>query len=383
MSVLRLITFALVIAFLSSCNGPTRQVTTVKDSVANSTNPTSFGKMKDGREVMMYSLKNRHGVQLDVINYGGIIVSLKVPDRNGVLADVVLGYDSLESYERFNPYFGALIGRYGNRIANGRFTLDGREVVLAQNDGPNHLHGGSKGYDKVFWEIKPIDSSSVKLSYRSAEGDEGYPGNLDIEVTYSLTEQNELRIDYAASTDRRTVVNLTQHTYFNLAGHDKGSILDHELQIDADAFLPVDKTLIPTGEIRKVNGTPFDFLVAKRIGTDIEKKDDQLIFGKGFDHCWVLNGFDGTLRKVAVLYEKSSGRRMEVLSTEPGLQFYSGNFLDGKAMGKGGVAYGFRHGLCLETQHYPDSPNKKEFPSVVLDPGKQYTSTTVYRFSAE
>lgn len=343
---------------------------------------TAFGTTKAGREVRLFTLKNRNGLELRVINYGGIVVSLKAPDRNGNFADVVLGYDSLEAYEDNNPYYGALIGRYGNRIKEGKFKLDGREFNLPINNGPNHLHGGD-GYHTVFWEITQHDSSSLTLTYHSADGEQGYPGNLDIEVIYSLNDSNEFNIQYKAVTDQPTIVNLTQHSYFNLKGHDQGDILDHELEIKATRFLPVDQTLIPTGTFAEVKGTPFDFTSPRRIGSAIDQEDRQLELGKGYDHCWILDNSDGSLKLVATLREPKSGRRVDVLTTEPGLQFYSGNFLDGKNIGKGGHAYQFRFGLCLETQHFPDSPNRASFPSVVLRPGETYRTTTAYRFSTE
>lgn len=347
----------------------------------NSIQVENFGTMPDGKAVNMYTLTNKNGVEMKVINYGGIIVSLKVPDKNGELGDVVLGYDSLAQYLKSNPYFGALIGRYGNRIAKGKFNLDGKEFKLPVNNGENHLHGG-EGFDKVFWNIEVADdSSSLKLSYNSADGEQGYPGNLSVVVNYVLSDSNELKIEYKATTDKKTIVNLTQHSYFNLAGSKATTILDHTLQIDADHFLPVDKTLIPTGVLHKVSGTPFDFLNPQRIGDRIDQRDEQLIFGLGYDHCWALNKYEGTsLRKVATLFEPISGRKMEVYTTEPGIQFYSGNFLDGTLTGKNGMVYQYRSGLCLETQHYPDSPNKPEFPSTVLNPGEAYQSTTVYKF---
>lgn len=341
----------------------------------------NFGTMPDGKKVNVYTLTNKNGLEMKVINYGGIIVSLKVPDKNGELSDVVLGYDSLTPYLKSNPYFGALIGRYGNRIAKGKFNLDGKEFTLPVNNGENHLHGG-EGFDKVFWNIEiPEDSSSLQLSYTSADGEQGYPGTLSVVVNYVLSDSNELKIDYRATTDKKTIVNLTQHTYFNLRGNKATTILDHTLQMEADHFLPVDKTLIPTGELKKVSGTPFDFLKPQRIGDRIDQRDEQLIFGLGYDHCWALNKYDGkSLRKVATLAELTSGRIMEVFTTEPGLQFYSGNFLDGTLKGKNGVVYQYRSGLCLETQHYPDSPNQSAFPSVVLNPGEVYQTTTVYKF---
>jgi aldose 1-epimerase len=341
-----------------------------------------FGALPDGKEVTLYTLKNSQGVEMSVMNYGGIIVSLKVPDKNGKLDDVVLGYDSLSGYLKSNPYFGALIGRYGNRIAKGKFSLDGVQYMLPVNDGENHLHGGTKGFDKVYWDIQvPADSSSLVLSYKSADGEQGYPGNLDMSVTYTLTDSNEVKVDYKATTDKKTVVNLTQHSYFNLSGNAAQDILSHQLMIAADQFLPVDKTLIPTGELKPVAKTPFDFNTLTVIGARINDQDQQLLAGKGYDHCWVLkNGESKSLQKVSELYEPNSGRLMEVWTTEPGIQFYSGNFLDGTLTGKGGVAYKHRTGLCLETQHYPDSPNKPAFPSVTLNPGDTYQTSTVYTF---
>lgn len=345
-----------------------------------------FGKLPDGREVSKYTLTNRNGIELAVINYGGVVVSVKAPDKNGTVADVVLGYDSLSSYVAGSPFFGALIGRYGNRIGKGKFSIDGTHYTLPVNNGENHLHGGPQGFDKVFWNIEEVsstDGASVKLTYRSADGEQGYPGNLDAEVIYTLTNNNEWVIKYSATSDKKTVVNLTQHTYFNLTGDVNNDILGHELTIQADKFLPVDKGLIPTGELKPVANTPFDFTKAATVGSRIENKDEQLTLGKGYDHCWVLNGASDNLRAVASLYDPKSGRMLEVSTTEPGLQFYSGNFLDGKNITKGGVPANFRHGLCLETEHFPDSPNKPSFPSVLLEPGKTYTTTTVYKFSSK
>jgi aldose 1-epimerase len=342
----------------------------------------AFGIMPDGKAVKLYTLKNKNGVEMKVMNYGGIITSLVVPDKNGNFDDVVLGYDSLSSYLKSSPFFGALIGRYGNRIAKGKFKIDGQEYNLPINNGSNHLHGGPMGFDKVYWNIDvPADSSSLKLTYLSVDGEQGYPGNLSAEVFYYLTDNDELKIEYKATTDKKTVVNLTQHSYFNLGGKQTKAILSHSLMIDADSFIPVDTALIPTGEIRSVKGTPFDFTKAETIGSRIEQKDDQLKFGRGYDHNWVLNNYDGKMRKVAELSEPVSGRLMEVFTTEPGLQFYSGNFLDGTLIGKNNTAYNFRSGLCLETQHYPDSPNQPKFPSVILNPGETYQTTTIYKFS--
>ncbi len=371
------------LTLLVSCKKSQKVSEETQTPVAKHSVTTSpFGVLPDGNEVTRYTLRNANGVEVSVINYGGIITSLKTIDKQGQFSDVVLGYDSLSSYLKSSPYFGALIGRYGNRIAKGKFTLDETSFKLATNNDANHLHGGLKGFDKVFWIIEVLpDSASLKLTYTSADGEEGYPGNLISEVVYALTDADELKIEYHATTDKKTIVNLTQHTYFNLTGDANRDILNHELMIDAPQLLPVDKTLIPTGELKSVTNTPFDFNRLTTIGSRIAQDDEQLKFGLGYDHCWVLNPSDGkTLRKVAELFEPTSGRVVEVSTTEPGLQFYSGNFLDGTLIGKGGVAYKHRSGLCLETQHYPDSPNKPAFPSVVLNPGETYTTTTVYSF---
>jgi aldose 1-epimerase len=344
---------------------------------------TEFGTMPEtGEKVMLYSLRNRNGMEMSVMNYGGIIVSVRVPDKSGRVEEVTLGYDSLEAYIRNNPYFGAIIGRYGNRISNGSFTLEGRKYTLPANDGTNQLHGGPKGFDKVYWNIAVADdSSSLKLTYHSPHGEQGYPGNLSAEVQYALTDDNEIRIDYKAATDKATVVNLTNHTYFNLTGDpSRNTILDHTLQISADSFLPVDQRLIPTGKLQPVSGTPFDFNTPAVIGQRIEDDNEQLKMGGGYDHCWVIRNHDGSLRQVATLTESRSGRKMDVLTTEPGIQFYSGNFLNASVVARHGPC-GKRAALCLETQHFPDSPNKPSFPSVVLKPGETYTSTTVYKFS--
>jgi aldose 1-epimerase len=343
-----------------------------------------FGKV-DGQKIELYVLTNRNGVEARIITYGGALVSLKVPDRNGRFDDVVLGYDNLDGYLKGSSFFGALIGRYGNRIANGRFTLNGMEYNLAANNGANHLHGGNKGFDKVVWTAKPIRTSNdvgLKLSYLSRDGEEGYPGTLSVSVIYTLTDQNELKIDYSATTNKDTVVNLTHHSYFNLAGHGNGDVLAHELMINGDRYTPVDASLIPTGELRAVSGTPFDFTQPMAIGSRIGERDEQLKFGNGYDHNWVLNGKPGTLRQAAKVSEPKTGRLMEVWTTEPGLQFYTGNFLDGSQIGKGGKVYQFRYGFCLETQHYPDSPNKPAFPSTLLRKGGIYRSSTIYKFSA-
>ena len=364
-----------------------------------------FGQAPDGTPVELYILSNTGGdrgeirtqgrtavdgrsygpggpaIEAAICTYGGIVVWLKVPDRNGKMGDVVLGYDDLAGYLKESPYFGALIGRYGNRIAKGKFVLDGKQYTLAINNGPNALHGGLKGFDKVVWQASMLNSSagpSLQLRYTSKDGEEGYPGNLTVTAVYTLTDDNALRLDYTATTDKDTVVNLTQHSYFNLAG--KGNILNHEVMIPADKFTPVDSTLIPNGELQPVAGTPFDFRKPTAIGARINQEDQQLKFGGGYDHNWVINKQMGELTIMARVYEPTTGRVMEVLSTEPGLQFYTGNFLDGKITGKGGWKYEFRNAFCMEPQHYPDSPNQPNFPSVVLKPGQVYHNTIFYRF---
>ncbi|HQU73581.1 MAG TPA: aldose epimerase family protein [Calditrichia bacterium] len=345
---------------------------------------SNYGQMPDGRAVSLYTLTNKSGVEMTVTDYGGIIVSLKVPDRNGNMGDVVLGYDKLDSYLEDTPYLGAIIGRYGNRIGMGKFSLDGTEYTLATNNGANHLHGGEKGFDKVLWKGEPFKNDNgvgIVFTYTSKDGEEGYPGNLAVKVTYTLGNDNSLRFDYEATTDKTTVCNLTQHSYFNLAGHDSGTILNQELMIKSDYYTPVDDGLIPTGELRPVAGTPFDFNQPTQIGARITDENQQLTYGLGYDHNWVLKREkDGDLELAATLFDSGSGRLMEVWTEEPGLQFYSGNFLDGSHIGKGGKAYQHRTGLCLETQHYPDSPNQPDFPSVTLQPGETYQTTTVYKF---
>ena len=343
-----------------------------------------FGKTKDGVAVDLYTLKNNNGAEVGICNYGGLIIFLKVPDRKGQLGDVVLGYDKLDDYIKDSPYFGALIGRYGNRIAKGKFTLDGKEYTLAVNNGPNALHGGRKGFDKVVWEpriLASFEGPALELKYTSPDGEEGYPGSLAVTVIYTLTADNALKLEYTAVTDKDTVVNLTAHSYFNLAG--KGNVLNHVVMIPADKFTPVDSTLIPTGELKPVDGTPFDFRTPTAIGARINQDDEQLKFGKGYDHNWVINKPMGQLALMARVSEPTSGRVMEVWSTEPGLQFYSGNFLDGTITGKGGWVYQFRNGFCMEPQHYPDSPNHPNFPSVELKPGEVYRNTIIYKFSVQ
>jgi aldose 1-epimerase len=341
-----------------------------------------FGQSPEGAPVDLYTLRNANGAEARICNYGGLVVSLKVPDRDGKLGDVVLGYDRLADYIKETPYFGALVGRYGNRIAKGQYTLNGRPYTLATNNYPNSLHGGVRGFDKVMWHASVLPGAAgpaLKLQRLSHDGEEGYPGNLSVTVVYTLTQDNALQVEYTATTDMDTVINLTQHSYFNLAG--KGTILDHVVMIAADKFTPVDSTLIPTGELRPVQGTPFDFRQPTAIGARIGQDDEQLKFGKGYDHNWVVNKPTGELGLMARVYEPTSGRVLEVLSTEPGLQFYSGNFLDGTLTGKGGWVYQFRNGFCMESQHYPDSPNHPEFPSTVLKPGETYHNTIVFKFS--
>jgi aldose 1-epimerase len=345
----------------------------------------SFGQTRDGKPVDIYTIANSHGMEVRTINYGGIIVSLRVPDKDGKLDDVVLGFDKLDGYLDKSPYFGAIVGRYGNRIANGKFTLDRKEYSLAKNNGPNALHGGLNGFDKAIWEAEPFTNkqeSGVAFTYTAKDGEEGYPGNLKAKVTYTLTEQNELVFDYQATTDKATPVNLTQHSYFNLAGEGTGDILKHELMLNADRFTPVDKTLIPTGELRAVKGTPLDFTKPTAVGARIDVKYEQLAFGGGYDHNFVINRKTGNLQLAARVYEPTSGRVMEVYTTEPGVQFYSGNFLDGTITGKRGHVYERRYALCLETQHFPDSPNHPEFPSTILRPGQTLHSRTMYKFSS-
>lgn len=330
-----------------------------------------------------YTLRNGNGMEVKVSNYGARITSIRVPDRNGKTADVVLGYDSAEAYINAlkHPYFGATVGRCCGRIAGAQFKLDGRTYQLAANNGANHLHGGRVGFDKVIWKTEMAERGRVRLAYLARDGEEGYPGNLQVTVTFSLNPDNELRIDYAASTDRKTPVNLTNHTYFNLKGEGRGDVLGHELMIHAANFTPLNSALIPTGEIRPVAGTPLDFTQSKPIGRDIAVPDEQLILAHGYDHNFVLDdgGKEG-LRSAAEVYEPESGRILEVLTTEPGLQLYTGNFLAGDLKGKSGRPYVRRGGLCLETQHFPDSPNQPSFPNTILKPGESWRSTTVFRF---
>ena len=346
-----------------------------------------FGTAPDGAAADLFTLTNAGGFEARITNYGGIVTVLTAPGRDGRAADVVLGYETLAEYLAGSPYFGALVGRYGNRLAAGKFTLDGVTYTLARNEkGVNHLHGGERGIDKVVWAARPAegpDGPALELTHTSPDGEEGYPGRLAMKVVYTWTNTNALRIRYAATTDRKTVLNLTHHSYFNLAGAGRGDILGHEMQILAGRFTPVDERLIPTGELRSVEDTPLDFRRPTAIGARIGDDDEQLALGGGYDHNFVLDGGGGALVLAARVREPLSGRVMEVRTTEPGIQFYSGNFLDGSNVGKGGVAYEHRTGLCLETQHFPDSPNHPEFPTTELLPGQTYTQTTEYRFLAE
>lgn len=345
----------------------------------------AFGKTADGKAVDIYTLTNSSGVEAKIMTYGGAVVSLNVPDKNGKLADVVLGFDSIADYEAHRSFFGALIGRYANRIAKGKFSLGGKQYSLAINNGENHLHGGIKGYNRVVWMAKPSTDAAganLELTYLSPDGEEGYPGTLNVKVTYTLTEKNELKIVYSATTDKDTVVNLTNHSYFNLAGAGSGDILSHRMMLNADRFTPTDSGSIPIGELRKVKGTPFDFTKPTAIGARINQDDEQLKFGSGYDHNFVLNKKTaGELSLAATVYEPASGRVMEVFTTEPGVQFYSGNYLDGAIKGKNGQEYPRRSAFCLEAQHFPDSPNKPQFPTTELKKGQKYSQTTIYKFS--
>ncbi|MFP4499797.1 MAG: aldose epimerase family protein [Candidatus Hydrogenedentota bacterium] len=376
-----------LVAFAGCKTSSSMTSTTPTEAHAMSIDRQVFGTTSSGEQVDLYTLTNSHGVEARITNFGGIVVSLKAPDRHGELEDIVLGFDELDGYVAEHPYFGAIVGRYGNRIAKGKFTLDGETYTLAVNNGPNALHGGLVGFDKKVWDAEPIEedqAAGLKLHYTSPAGEEGYPGTLDATVTYLLTNADELKIHYEATTDAPTVVNLTNHSYFNLDGAEAGPILDHEVMINAKAFTPVDETLIPTGEMRPVADTPFDFTKPKPIGQDIAADNEQMQFGGGYDHNFVLDKpAPGLLSKAAEVYAPDSGRVLEVHTTEPGMQFYTGNFLDGTLTGKGGVKYEHRYGFCMETQHFPDSPNQPDFPSTVLRPGERYTSTTVYKFSAK
>jgi aldose 1-epimerase len=354
-----------------------------KEEVKMSVDEKVFGKLEDGSEVKIFTIQNKNGVSAQIINYGAIVVSLKVPDKKGNLENVVLGYDNLEGYVNDKSFIGATVGRYGNRIAKGKFSIGGVEYQLTQNDGNNHLHGGSKGFYKALWKGKTDlteEGPKVILSYSSPDGEEGYPGNVKIQLIYTLTEKNELKIEYTATTDKPTIMNPTHHSYFNLSGDFTKSILNQELFIDADIYTPIDSESITTGELAPVENTPMDFRKPTKIGDRINEDNEQLKNGRGYDHNWVINNVEGKVKLDASVYEPGSGRFMEVLSDEPGIQFYSGNFLDGTITGKGRIKYQYRTAICLENQHYPDSPNKVNFPPVVLRPGEVYSQTSIYRF---
>ncbi|HEX7902367.1 MAG TPA: aldose epimerase family protein [Chitinophagaceae bacterium] len=373
------IVFAALLLFCVSCHDGDHQTATTNETPKISITEKPFGNF-EGKTVTEYTLTNTKGMQVSIINYGGTITKLIVPGKNDSLADVVTGFDSLAGFlQKGDPYFGALIGRYGNRIAKGKFTLDGKEYTLAGNDHGNSLHGGNKGYDKVYWNIEKMPGdTSLKLTYTSKDGEEGYPGNLNVQVMYTLTQDNGLKLEYTATTDKATPINLTNHAYFNLSGGKDSTILDHELMINAAQYTPVNDQLIPTGKMEAVAGTPMDFTTSKKIGRDI------LQVTGGYDHNWILNKKDSSLTMVATLSDTGSGRVMEVWTTEPGLQFYSGNFLGGTlAHTKGGKKYVKHAALCLETQHYPDSPNQPAFPATILKPGETYRQTTVYKFSVK
>jgi aldose 1-epimerase len=343
-----------------------------------------YSATPDGQSINLITLRNQSGIEIKVVSYGGTILSLTTPDRTGAKDDIVLGFDEVPTYFDKSPYFGCLIGRYCNRIAKGKFTLDGHAYTLATNNGPNHLHGGTKGWDKVVWTPDPFQDArgvGVKLSYTSVDGDEGYPGTVKADVTYTLTDNNDFVVEYHATTDKPTIINLTQHSYFNLAGAKANDILGHQLMINADRYTPVDATLIPTGEVAPVEGTPFDFRTPTTIGARINDANEQLTRGQGYDHNYVVKRDGGSgLVLAARVVEPQTGRTMEITTTEPGIQFYSGNFLDGTLTGKGGRVYGRRSGFCLETQHYPDSPNHPAFPTTTLRPGEDYRSRTVFKF---
>jgi aldose 1-epimerase len=340
----------------------------------------AWGFLPTGETISLYTLRNAKGMEANISNFGGRIVTLKVPDRAGKFADVVLGYDSLEPYTKPNPFFGTLVGRYANRIANGEFTLDGKKYTLAKNNGPNSLHGGLKGFDKKAWDATE-NGPALQLTCFSKDGEEGYPGNLTATVAYSITDDNALSIDYQATSDADTVLNLTNHSYFNLAGHANGHILDHQLTINANRFTPVNANLIPTGELRSVEGTPFDFRKPTPLGAHIDASDEQIQFGKGYDHNFVLNSAGRTPTLAARIVDPQSGRVMEVLTTQPGVQLYTANHIEGEVKGKAGATYHFRGAYCFETQHFPDSPNQPSFPTTVLKPGEKYHQITIFRFS--
>lgn len=386
---IRIIGMLTIAMGIVSCVGPKKDQPTesAQDTVSAvaSISEKPFGTLPDGTPVTLYTLRNGLGMEADITNYGGIITALRTSDRAGSVEDVVLGYDSIDGYLKAPSFFGALVGRYGNRIAGGKFTLDGKPYTLVKNNGRNHLHGGTKGFDKVVWSATPsstADAASLKLTYLSKDMEEGYPGNLQVTVVYTLTKDNALDISYEATTDKKTIVNLTNHSYFNLSGNTRRDILGHSLTLKASKFIPVDAELIPTGELRAVQGTPFDFQQPQVIGARINQNEQQIKVGRGYDHCFVFDKAVDAYEQVGTLYDSISGRQMDVYTSEPGTQVYSGNFLDGSITGKYNTVYAQRYAVCLETQHFPDSPNKPDFPTVVLNPGDIYKSRTTYRFSA-
>jgi aldose 1-epimerase len=369
-----LILIAMVLLF--SCTKPTSQPVLVDEA--------SFKTEHDGKTMELFTLKNANGLVAQITNYGGKVINLWTPDKNGDFADIVIGYETSAEYLNTTEiYYGTLIGRYGNRIANGQFTLNDSVYTLAKNNGENHLHGGIKGFNNVVWNAKKLDDQTLELTYLSVDGEEGYPGNLNVKVVYKLTDENELKVEYWATTDKPTPINLTQHSFFNLKGAGNGDVNDHIMQIMADAFTPVDSTLIPTGEIAPVDGTPFDFRTPTVIGDRINDEHIQMKYGNGYDHNWVLNKAESGLSYAAKVVEPASGRTLEVYTNEPGIQFYGGNFMTGNDTGKGGKVFAFRGAFCLETQHFPDSPNKPQFPSTILNPGEEYYSVCVYKFGVE
>jgi aldose 1-epimerase len=366
------------IIILLSCNDHSGEAMKIKKEI--------FGKLSNGTEVDLFVLDHPNGAQVQFTNFGAPVVALKVPDKNGIIEDVVLGFDELEKYENIRGFYGAIVGRYGNRIAKGQFILDGNEYQTPLNDGENSLHGGFVGFDRVVWKVEDYSADKdaiLKLSYLSKDGEEGYPGNLTVTVTYKFTLDLELVIDFEVSTDKKTVKNITNHAYFNLSGNVKDDILNHLLMLNADKYTSVVPGLIPTGEIEAVMGTPLDFRNPTAIGKRIDQDDEQLKLGHGYDHNWVINNADGKLNFAGTLYEPNSGRLMEIFTTEPGIQFYSGNFMDGSHSGHNGKVYKYRNAVCLETQHFPDSPNHPQFPSTTINPGETYKSRTVYKFSVK
>jgi aldose 1-epimerase len=345
-----------------------------------------YGVLEDGREVHLFTLKMNDGTELKLTNFGATVVSLKVPDRKGKAENVILGFKELKEYENIRHFYGAIVGRWGNRIDKGKFTLNGKEYTLATNDGENHLHGGIMGYDRMLWDFEELmykEQPAIKFSYLSKDGEEGYPGNLNVSVIYTFSEQKELGIYYEMTTDQPTVKNITNHSYFNLSGNVKSDILNQDLHLNADHYLPVVKGLIPTGELQPVKDTPMDFTTAYKIGERINQDDEQLGFGLGYDHCWILNKNEDGMNYAGYVYDNVSGRKMDIYTTEPAIQFYSGNFMDGSDIGHENLPYKYRSAMCLETQHSPDSPNQENFPATVLNPGEIYKSTTIYKFSVK